>query len=184
MEPPSTGLRGLGDPAGPSSGTRADKRGAGNCSPNASRRERTARCVHGTGAEGLAKNGAHRTTPEARTGGQGCFDGSLWTGGRQRLPLTRLCGADGHCLPGARCGRHQLPGQNWKQEPRTAVTRQPAGRREVRARTQTRRSAHALSPPVRLPAFESNDRMGGTRLRQSAARVLDSAVAVPGGCTC
>lgn len=140
-------------------------------------------CVHGGGAEGPSKvtaNPGRRARerrwragvrpPRRAQPGSGASTAACGLRLTASAPSRALWRADGHCFPRARTN---FPSRT-NPERLTAVTRQPAGRREVRTRTPLQRPAHALSPLACLPAFESDSRRGGTRLRQGAALVLGS----------
>lgn len=183
LEPSSTGLRGLGDPAGLSLGRQGRTWGL-----RGQRRDRM-ECVHGgtrTGAGGGGRRAREDGAWARRTAGRGAdrttdprgahrwavgLRRSLWVRGRRRLPVLGLCGADGLCFKRTRCGRKPASPAELETGDAMAVTRQPAGGSRC-ARALRRGSAHAPSPPASLPAFEANDRIGRTRLRQSTARSL------------
>lgn len=96
--------------------------------------------------------------------------------GRGSVARAGACPLDGSqesVSRGPGADRNKLPGQNRNPEPQLAVTRQLESRRAVHRRSPPRRPAHAQSPSARLqPWRKSNGRMGGSRLRQGAARVL------------
>lgn len=150
-------------------------------------------CVHGARAQGPVEVAADpgrmgpglggrrggeptgRPTPEARTGGQWGFDAASGLGAGGACPSQDAVEqTDGHCFARTRCGPKPASPAELETGDAIAVTRQPTGGLRC-ARALRRGSAHAPSPPARLPAFESNDRIGRTRLRQSTARVLRSA---------
>lgn len=133
--------------------------------------ERTARAAGRRGcSRGPSKQGAEQA---------GGLEGRLRT-----LPGLRA-GQTGTAFQAPDADGNELRGQNWNPEPRVAVTRQPASRREVRTRGPPRRPAHAQPSSARLALEEvqrPNGRVAPAPGRRSGS--LRCRVAVLGGCSC
>ena len=135
----------------------------------------------GAGADGASRGAASLQPGAEQAGGR--------TGrGPRRAPADPpglRAGQTGTAFRAPGADGNELRGQNWNPEPRVAVTRQPASRREVRTRSPPRRPAHAQPSSARLALEEvqrPNGRVAPAPGRRSGSRRCR--VAVLGGCSC